>query len=94
MEIMQYVVSWSLLHNWLLSNRNSAIKPYKLCFHLFRLGIWEEDALQAGYRISIAVCLFIFFPFLPLIFKVREREYSVRTEWRFGIHACWCICRQ
>lgn len=75
MEIMQYVVSWSLLYNWLLSNRNSAIKPYKLCFHLFRLGIGEEDALQAGYRISIALCLFIFFfSFLPLFSKVRGRK--------------------
>lgn len=91
MEIMQYVVSWSLVYNWLLSNRNSAIKPYKLCFHLFRLGIWEEDALQVGYRISVYLS---FFSFSPSIFKVRGREHSVKTEWRFGIHACWCICRQ
>lgn len=53
MEIMQYVLSWSLLYNWFLSNRNSAIKPYKLCFHLFRLGVWEEDALQAEIWLSV-----------------------------------------
>lgn len=74
MEIMQYVASWSLLYNWLLSNRNSAIKPYKLCFHLFRLGIWERDALQAGYRISLSVLFYFLFFFLSIFFKGEAEE--------------------
>lgn len=46
---MRYVIPCTLLCSWSLFNRNGAIKPYKLCFHLIRLGVWEADALQAHH---------------------------------------------